>query len=856
MDPKDILNNLSTHLKNAVARAIQYAAGLHHAEVTPLHLLFAIHEEKGCLGTEILHKLNIHKDAIERVVLLLPTKEHGTQLQGQTTTMILPELNKNARTALEKAMLLAYEYEHKYVGTEHLLFGLIQVDDTVVQDLLKDVKIPKKDIENQVNAVLSSTSKFPEIEDMNAALEEIHDIVEQQGSKETRAGSEKHTHTHEKKRNVTALDVFTTNLTHKDAQKNIDPVVGRDLEIERLIDILCRRTKNNPVLVGEPGVGKTAIVEGLAKRISQGLVPDILKNKKILSLDLTLLISGTIYRGEFEGRLKQTMEELSRQDNLILFIDEIHNIIGAGSNQGTMDAANILKPALARGQLRCIGATTLDEYKKYISSDPALERRFQSIVVEEPTREDTLKILQGIKKNYEEYHGVEITDEAVQLAVDLSVKYIHDNFLPDKAIDLLDEASAGVKVRQKSSPLVQEQFDLKVKKDELLAQKQEAIVNEKFTDANKLKEKIESLEKKLQDIENKIKKQKKKKSPFVLREDIARVVHNKLHIDEKILLSDEWSVLKTLGTELKQSLVGQDRVIDEVVSTLKRASLAGMKRTKPLASFLFAGASGVGKTALAKLLAQKLYHSDSALIKLDMSEFAEQHGISKLLGSPAGYIGYKERNHFTDKIRRRPFSVVVFDEIDKAHPDVVRLLLQILDEGELTESGGKKVSFKNAIIILTTNLGAEFYTSLGIGFAHHSDTPSLQKARDQVIASKIKESLDSALIARLNAVLTFDPLTMENIQQIVQKRIETLSAQLKEQYLFSIQSDVSAVQTLAKKAYNPDQGARLIEKIVDETVHNLVMAQLEKKEPARRQVAPRGEKKFLLKEKQGQIVLM
>jgi len=852
MDPKDILSNLSTHLKNTVARGIQYAATLRHKEVSPLHLLIAISDENGCLGAEILQKLGIKKEAIERLILLVP---FDPSIPGEKPTMTLPELNKNARTALEKAMLMAYEYGHKYVGTEHLLFGLIEINDKHVIALLNDLHIQKKEIENQINSVLASTSKFPEMEDMDAAIEEIQDIVENQPSENS--------HSHKNtppKRQVTALDVFTTDLTEKGAQQDIDPVVGRELEIERLIDILCRRTKNNPVLVGEPGVGKTAIVEGLAKRIVEGKVPDILKGKKILSLDLTLLVAGTIYRGEFEARLKQTIEELSKKDNVILFIDELHNIIGAGSNQGTMDAANILKPALARGQLRCIGATTLDEYKKYISSDPALERRFQSIHVEEPSRDDTVKILQGIKKNYEDFHHVSITNEALILAVDLSVKYIHDNFLPDKAIDLLDEGAASVKVRQKSSPLVKEYLTLQLQKETFEKEKQEAILNEKFNEANKLKEKIEKLEKKLQQMAAKQKKQKAPKRPLVQREDIAKVVHRKLHIDEKVLLSNEWTALQTLETELKRSIIGQDPVIEDLVSSLKRSALSATTRKKPLASFLFAGPSGVGKTALAKMLAEKLYHSDQAIIKLDMSEFAEQHGISKLLGSPAGYIGYKERNQFTEKMKRRPFSVILFDEVDKAHPDVVKLLLQILDEGELTDSSGKKISFKNAIIILTTNLGAEFYKSIGIGFGEKNSKNSVDhKLIHQAVRSRLKDSLDSSLLGRLNAVLTFEPLQLETIETIIKNRIEFLSEHFKKAYSFSLESDASALQQLAKIAYNPDEGARLIEKVVDETIHNLVIDRLEKETPARiatQSVAGRLKKKFLLKEKEGKVILV
>ncbi len=845
MDPKDILNNLSTHLKNTVARAIQYATTMQHTEVTPLHLLIAIADEPGCLGSEIMQKLEIKKESIEKLLLLLPMEE---PMRNDKTTVTLPELNKPARGALEKAMLYAYEYGHKYVGTEHLLFGIIEVNDKAVQSLLKILHIQKKDIENQITTVLTSTSKFPEIEDMDAAMEEIQDMVENQNTDQPHSPPGQMP---KPKRPVTALDVFTTNLTDAEAQKDIDSVVGRELEIERLIDILCRRTKNNPVLVGEPGVGKTAIVEGLAKRIVEGRVPDILKNKKILSLDLTLLISGTIYRGEFEARLKQTIDELTKQDNIILFIDELHNIIGAGSNQGTMDAANILKPALARGQLRCIGATTLDEYKKYISADPALERRFQSITVEEPSRDDTVKILHGIKKNYEDYHHVTISDEAITLAVDLSVKYIHDNFLPDKAIDLLDEGAASVKVRQKSSPLQKEKIELELQKEKLEKEKQSAIVSEKFTEANKLKEKIERIEKKLAQILVQNKKQKASKRPLVKKEDIARVVHRKLHISEQVLLASEWTELQNLTQSLHESIVGQDQVIEEVVNTLKRSSLSTGSRKKPLASFLFAGPSGVGKTALAKVLAEKLYHSDQALIKLDMSEFAEQHGISKLLGSPAGYIGYKERNQFTDKMKRRPFSVILFDEIDKAHPDVIRLLLQILDEGELTDSSGKKISFKNAIVILTTNLGAELYKSVGIGFGSSAslsqDLEEKQKNIQQAVKAKLKDSLDSALLGRLNAIITFQPLGIETIETIIEKRISFLSDHFKKTHAFGLEPDKDAIHKLANVAYNPDEGARLIEKVVDETIHSLVIQMLEKE---------KIKKKFFLKEKEGKVVLV
>lgn len=856
MDPKEILNNLSTHLKNAVARAIQEAASMNHFEVTPLHLLHAIALENGCLGAEILQKLKIQKENIEKMILMLPT-EKQTQ---EKPVNILPELNKPARGALEKSMLLAYEYSHKYVGTEHLLFGIIEVNDQDIETLFTNAKVDKEAIEKQMNSVLSSTSKFPEMDDVNAAMEEIQERVENPNSEESPAPPQaKNTpNGHGGKKTVTALDIFTTNLTSSAAQKNIDPVVGRKLEIERLIDILCRRTKNNPVLVGEPGVGKTAIVEGLAKRIAEGNVPDVLKNKKILSLDLTLLVSGTIYRGEFEARLKQTIDELGKTPNVILFIDELHNIIGAGSNQGTMDAANILKPALARGLLRCIGATTLDEYKKYISSDPALERRFQSIHVEEPSRDETIQIIEGIKKNYEDYHHVIIPKETIQLAVDLAVKYIHDNFLPDKAIDLIDEGAASVKVRQKSTPLTKEVLEAQRQKEEWEKEKQEAISNEKFSLAKKLKSKLEKLEKKLATLEQKSKKEKKQKRATVEREDIARIVHRKLHIDEKVLLSNDWAQLQNLEELLKKNIIGQDTVIHKLVSTLKRSYLNSNTRKKPLASFLFVGPSGVGKTALAKSLAENLYHSDQALIKLDMSEFAEQHGVSKLLGSPAGYIGYKERNQFTDKMKRRPFNVLLFDEIDRAHPDVTRLLLQILDEGEMTDSAGKKIYFKNTIIVLTTNVGSEFYKSIGIGFGEklsQQNSPQTgKKELEQKIMSKLKENFDSSLLSRLSAVIAFEPLTLSTLETIVRSRISVLSDNFQKTHSFTIEPDSLAVETLAKKSYEPEQGARMIEKIVEETLNDLVIELLEH---AKSNLSTgRQKKKFLLKEKEGKMILL
>lgn len=835
MDPKTLLDRFSTHLKNVVTKAIALANALNHREVTPSHLLICLAEEEGSVGAEILSKLEIKKEAIYRILDIKPNynKEHPSE--SPTVTATIPPLDVETKSCLERAMLVAYERGHSHIGTEHLLWAIIKIKEPEIEALWDYFKINKETIGEQIENVLQSTSKFPDVDDVSGVMEQMQEMIEQNAglplSSATIVDSKN------KKRGMNAVDIFTTDLTNAKQQKNIDPVIGREKEIERLINILCRRHKNNPILVGEPGVGKTAIVEGLAKKISLGDVPDILKRKKILALDMPLLLAGTIYRGEFEARLKQIIDEIIKSPEVILFIDELHNIIGAGSSQGAMDAANILKPALARGQLRCIGATTIDEYKKHISSDPALERRFQSIQIDEPSKEQTIEILKGLKKYYEDFHHTIITPEAIAAAVRLSEKYIHDNFLPDKAIDLIDEACASVKVKQKSHPLENKRHKLLKETEELAMEKEKAVHEEKFEQALQLKKSLAESQSKLNKLENEIKKEKKIVKKKVDLKDIAHILETKLNINANIILANEWEELNTLGERLKKQIIGQDEVIKILVKNLRQANLGLRSAKKPLTSFLFVGPSGVGKTELAKILARELYHDEKAIIKLDMGEFSEQHGVSKLLGSPAGYIGYKDRNRFIDEIKKRPYCVVLFDEFDKAHKDVNKILMTILDEGELTDSTGKKTNFNHAIIILTTNLGAEYFKSAGIGFnkttgysststlRHNQKTPSADK-----IMNKLKEEFGAALLGRLDEICIFSPLSKEDVEKIIVNKIDNLNNQLKATRQMNVKPDQKALESLLIDSFNEDVGARNVDRMVEDVVQELVIKILQEKQ--------------------------
>ncbi|PIY93480.1 MAG: ATP-dependent Clp protease ATP-binding subunit ClpC, partial [Candidatus Magasanikbacteria bacterium CG_4_10_14_0_8_um_filter_32_14] len=602
MNAQKLIDNFSTHLKNVIAKSISLATFKKSEMVEPIDFFYSLVEEKGCIAAEILNKFNLDEKLTKKIFGDLKKEERDL------TSINIPELSPKSRQIIEKALIIAHDKQHAYIGTEHLLYALIYSKNLEIKELLNSLNIDYKYIKEQLSIVFQNDTRFSSINQEDEEF--LNEIEEYPPMMPPMLAPQKMS------KPKSAIIQFTTNLTSKAEQKNIDEVIGRDAEIERIINILARRTKNNPILVGEPGVGKTAIVEGLAKKIVEGKVPDILKKKQIISLDLTLLVAGTIYRGEFESRLKQIIDECSHNQNYILFIDELHNIIGAGSNQGTMDAANILKPALARGQLHCIGATTYDEYKKYISQDPALERRFQKIDVEEPTNEETLQILQGLKKYYEAFHHVSIGSKTIEEAVLLSNRYIHDNFQPDKSIDLLDEASGFVSSKQKTSKEDLQIFSLEQKLNELTEQKNFAIAEEKLKEAIKIKKQIDQLEKQIE----KTKANHNKNIPLVkvTPEHIRHIVSQKMHIDKSILEKNEWEILDSLEINLNKNIIGQEEQIKKIVRTFKSASL-GLHKDKPFASLLFVGPSGVGKTELAKQIAQELYHDEKAFVKLDMS---------------------------------------------------------------------------------------------------------------------------------------------------------------------------------------------------------------------------------------------
>lgn len=796
----DILEKFTTHLKSVLVRAYTLAHELAQEHITPEHLLWSLITEKGSLGSEMLQKLRLSPEGLRETIAEKPRSEKP---EG------VPKLTAATKRAIEKAVLTANIHDHKYVGTEHLLAGLLQLEDPALDALFDAHAIDRKQVRNQISLVLKSTSKFPDLAEgiQKGATPPASHLGERAKlpvrEREDKKGSGK--------KKTPALDFFALDLTAPDSLARIDPVVGRDAEIERMIQILSRRTKNNPVLLGDPGVGKTAIVEGLARRIAETNVPKTLLHKRLLALDLPLLVAGTIYRGEFEGRLKQIIDEVKNNADIILFIDEIHTLAGAGSASGSMDAADILKPALARGEIHCIGATTLEEYKKHIEGDAALERRFQPIVVAEPSPEETLAILRGLRDRYAGFHSVTITDAALEAAVRFAGRYLTDRFFPDKAIDLLDESAAAVRVKTKLS---QDEIHLLgvegVLKD-LRAAKQHAVTEEQFTDALTIKEK----EREHAAVADGLRRKLAARPPAaatVTEKDVAVVVSRMTGVPTADLMKQERARLLNLEAELKERIVGQDEVIHGVAEYIRRASAGLTDPRRPLASFLFMGPSGVGKTELAKTLAHTVFGGESALIRLDMSEFSEPHTVSKLIGSPAGYVGYRDTTKLTDHIRRRPYSVVLFDEVEKAHPDVLNLLLQILEDGALTDAVGKKVSFKQAVIILTSNVGIERFLRGQMGFA--TSAPA-ELAKE--LTKEAETVFRPELVNRLDRIFVFRPLEVPDLERIAEQQLAILTKRLAENGTRLRISSVIA-RHLAKKSFVPEQGARAVRRTIQDVI--------------------------------------
>ena len=810
MDSK-ILDKFTIHLKNALKKANELANSLNHQLVNPEHLIYGLILQKGSIAAEILTKVGLNAERVRSLVVQSnkPVASENSQIKDRKVISSLP-----TKKTIEKAALIAHQNGHKYVGTEHLLYGLIQINTSTLIDLWESNRVNLNKLRSHLDTVMRSTSRFP---DLTQIFEQAKEIEKEEKSKEESKNP--------------ALDFFTTDLTDSRLQKSIDPVIGRQNEIERLIHILSRRTKNNPVLIGEPGVGKTAIVEGLAKKILGGEVPDVLLNKKILKLDLSLVVAGTIYRGEFEGRVKQIIDEIKKDPNIILFIDELHTIIGTGSAAGSMDAANILKPALAKGEIRTIGATTLDEYRKYIESDAALERRFQPIIIEEASPAETKGVLQGIKENYEKYHLVHITDEAIESAVSLSTRYLQDKFLPDKAIDLIDEAASKLKISHKGDSLLKEIYQTEREIKKLRHIKNDLVNQENFEKAVKIKMQENVLLERLAILRQKQEKIAKKYIGKITKKDIAGVVSRITKIPLQDLVMEEKERLLNLEKLLAKKIVGQDEALKITADFIRRSRVGLADPNRPIASFIFLGPSGVGKTETAKVLAKTVFEDEHALIRVDMSEFAESFNISKLIGAPAGYVGYKEGSKLTEPVRRKPYSVVLFDEIEKAHAEVFNLLLQILEDGHLTDATGKKVNFKNTIVVMTSNVGLQNLNkgaSFGFEAQTKEDKEAAKKKYEEIkeqVLKELEKKFKPEFLNRIDKIIVFRPLNKESLIKIIDLEIEELKNKLTEQNIKLI-VDKQVIQFISEKSYQPEQGARVIRRNVQEMIENKIAQEL------------------------------
>lgn len=807
----DILNKFTSHLKHTLQHAAALAIEFGNRSINPEHLLYGLAEAKGGIAFEILTRSGFDVAKLKNDI----RERNDAAPAAVPLTVGDLRFSLPAKRALEKAVLVAGQFEHKYVGTEHLLWGILEINDATIDKVITDHKIDPQETKRHLQLVLRSTSKFPDISGFFESMRDVEPAgVPPSGVATTR-----------ERQKGSALEFFTTDLTNASLQKKIDPVIGREKEIERLIHIVSRRTKNNPVLIGDPGVGKTAIVEGLAKKIMKREVPDALLNKRLMTLDLAMVVAGTIYRGEFESRLKQIIDELKADPNIILFIDELHTIVGAGSASGSMDAANILKPALAKGSIRVIGATTLDEYKKHIEGDAALERRFQPIIVSEPTPDETVQILKGIRTNYEKYHHVGITEEAIQAAVELSERYVQDKYLPDKAIDLIDEASSKVKVEAKGTNQTKR---IRLLDDELIAlrqKKHQAVTGEDFDHALAFKQQESALEAKLA----KLREQESRALPQSLgsigAKEIAEVVSRITGIPLADIVKAERDRLMSLEQLLTAHIVGQDEAIRSIADSIRRSRAGLSNPNRPIGSFIFLGPSGVGKTETAKEIARTIYGDEKSLIRIDMSEFGESFNVSKLIGAPAGYVGYREGNKFTDAVKHRPYSVVLFDEIEKAHPDVFNILLQILDDGHISDATGKTVNFKNTIIIMTSNIGLpSFNRAAAIGFGSDQDGPQavLDEKYDEVKTVQLKElerEFRPEFLNRIDKIIVFRPLNLKAVERIVDLQFREIVERVKRQRV-KIELTPNARKLVARKGFSPDQGARAIRRVLQDEVES------------------------------------
>jgi ATP-dependent Clp protease ATP-binding subunit ClpC len=751
------------------------------------------------LGTEHLLLGLVHvKDSVARIALLeqkireadLRQKIKDVIGYGHQEVTEKVECTPRVTSILENSALLAKQSGSFLVGTEHLLVILLKERTSVAVQLLESLGVDATRIINHIGKLISANTTPQKEVNFNTA---------------TASSTLKST--------TPTLDKYSRDLTLLARENKFDPIVGREKEIERIVQILSRRTKNNPCLVGEPGVGKTAVVEGLAQRIAEQIIPDLLKDKRVVSLDLSMMISGTKYRGEFEDRINKVLEEVRSTGDIILFIDELHTIIGAGGAEGAMDASNILKPALSRGEIQIIGATTLEEYRKHIEKDAALERRFQPVHVEEPTEGETFDILKGIREKYETHHKVSITEQAMLAAVKLSNRYITDRYLPDKAIDLIDEAASRVRLRAFTSPEAIKMLEEKLAV--LAVQKENAIIAEDYTLAAEIKQQENDLKIQIETEKNAWQEKHSQDKQIVTEEEIAEIVSTWTKIPVQKLAQEESKRLLDMEKILHERVIGQEEAVKAVSKAIRRGRVGIKDPNRPIGSFLFLGPTGVGKTELSKTLAEAMFGDEQAIIRIDMSEYMEKHTVSKLIGSPPGYVGYEEGGQLTEKVRRKPYSVILFDEIEKAHPDVFNILLQILDDGHITDSTGRKINFKNTVIIMTSNIGARnIVAPKRVGFISQEDAEKTYSHMKSNVMEEVKRLFRPEFLNRIDEVLVFHPLSSDHIKDITKVMLSSLTNRLKKNIAVELIMTDEAIEFLAKKGYDQAYGARPLRRAI------------------------------------------